>query len=182
MIKEPSFKDLVKEPKESFGNLYKLYKHEFILYARTFSLSDTIILDVYQDAVLSFYENILNGKVKKLSCSLKTYLFSIGKYKIYEQLRERSKLKLVEQPFRTEIDLEDFDLEPEQLSEREKLVKSNFKKLGKQCQLVLEMFYLRGLTLDDIKTIESYENTNTVKSQKSRCLRKLRTLLNIKNE
>jgi len=179
MIKEPSLKDLINEPKVSFGKLYKLHKDEFILFARTFSLSETVIMDVYQDAILSFYENVINGKISKLSSSLKTYLFSIGKYKIYEHLREQSKLNLAAQPLKSDIDLDNYDLEPEQLSEREKLVKSNFKKLGKQCQLVLEMFYLRGLTLNDIKTIENYENTNTVKSQKSRCLRKLRALLNL---
>ncbi len=112
--------------------------------------------------------------------SIKTYLFSIGKYKIYEHLRAQSKLNLVDDILYEFDVVEELNIEEEHLTERQILIKENFKKLGNQCQLILELFYLKGQTLKDIKIIENYENTDVVKSQKSRCLRKLRTLMHVK--
>jgi len=182
MFTEPSFEELLKRPNESFKILYINFKSEWLAYAKRFSVRDDVVIDVYQDAFLCFYENLLSGKIKTLNSSLKTYIFSIAKYKIYEHLRETSKLRLVKAEMTSKIGTKNLKLTDEPLTEREKLVKSSLKKLGKQCQQVLEMFYLRGLTLDDIKILENYQNTNTVKSQKSRCLRKLRSLVNRENE
>ncbi len=178
MNKEPSIADLLQSKNNSFEVLYKNYKDEFVGFARKFSLKDDEIIDIYQDTFLSFYENLLNGKLTEFTSSIKTYLFSIGKFKIYEYLRANSKLKIIDAPINAEITLEDLSLENELLSEREALVKLNFKKLGKQCQLILELFYLKGKTLEDIKGEENYENTDVVKSLKSRCLKKLKQLVN----
>jgi RNA polymerase sigma factor (sigma-70 family) len=178
MNKEPSIDDLLNSKNNAFEVLYKNYKHEFLGFAKKFSLKDDIIIDIYQETFLSFYENLLNGKLTKFTSSIKTYLFSIGKFKIYEHLRANSKLKIIDAPVNPEISLDDLSLENEIMSEREQLVKTNFKKLGKQCQNILELFYLKGKTLKDIKGEENYENTDVVKSLKSRCLKKLKQLVN----
>ncbi|MGC1472050.1 MAG: sigma-70 family RNA polymerase sigma factor [Psychroserpens sp.] len=178
MIKEPSIDDLLQSKNNGFEVLYKNYKDEFFGFARKFSIKDDEIVDIYQETFLSFYENLLNGKITEFKSSIKTYIFSIGKFKIYESIRAKSKLKIIDQPLNEEITIDDLNLEHEFLSEREQLVKANFKKLGKQCQLVLELFYFKGKTLKDIKIIENYENTDVVKSQKSRCLKKLKQLVN----
>ncbi|WP_179009182.1 RNA polymerase sigma factor [Winogradskyella forsetii] len=177
MNKEPSIADLLQSKNNSFEMLYKNYKNEFIGFARKFSLNDDEIIDIYQETFLSFYENLLNGKLTEFTSSIKTYLFSIGKFKIYEYLRANSKLKIIDVPINEGITIENFSLEKEILSEQEQLVKKNFKKLGKQCQLILELFYLKGKTLQDIKVIENYDKTDVVKSLKSRCLKKLRQLV-----
>ncbi|MFK7834565.1 MAG: RNA polymerase sigma factor [Winogradskyella sp.] len=179
MNKEPSIADLLQSKNNSFEVLYKNYKDEFIGFARKFSLKDDQIIDIYQDTFLSFYENLLNGKLTEFTSSIKTYLFSIGKFKIYEYLRANSKLKIIDTPINAEITIEDLSLENEVLSEQEQLVKTNFKKLGKACQEILELFYLKGKTLADIKGEKKYENTDVVKSLKSRCLKKLKQLVTI---
>ncbi|WP_179351154.1 RNA polymerase sigma factor [Winogradskyella vidalii] len=178
MNKEPTLEDLLKDKDNAFELLYKNYKGDFIAFGRKFSLKDNEIVDIYQDSFLSLYENLLNGKITAFTSSIKTYLFSIGKFKIYEHLRAHSKLNIIDAPINEEITLEDLTLENEVLSEREQLVKANFKKLGKQCQRILELFYLKGNTLKDIKEIENYDKTDVVKSLKSRCLKKLKHLVN----
>ncbi|MBC2844163.1 RNA polymerase sigma factor [Winogradskyella flava] len=178
MIKEPSLDTLLKDSDKAFESLYCAYKDDFLAFAKTFSLKDEDITDIYQEAFLSFYENLLNGKIKEFTSSIKTYVFSIGKFKIYEYLRTNSKLKVIDTPINAEITIDDLSLDNEVLTEREQLVKTKFKKLGKQCQLILELFYFKGKTLKDIKDIENYDNTHVVKSQKSRCLRKLKQLVN----
>ena len=177
MNKEQSLRGLLKNPEVEFNRLYNDYKNDFMAFARTFSIDDDSIADVYQEAFLSFYENLLNGKITSLTSSIKTYVFSIGKYKIYEYLRKNAKLRLVDEPIETNVSIDNLDLDESILSERQILLKKNIQKLGKQCQLILEYFYLKGMNLEDIKNYENYENTNVVKSQKSRCLRRLRQLI-----
>lgn len=178
MNKEPSIDDLLKDRDNAFEFLYETYKQDFIAFARKFSLKDDTIIDIYQETFLSFYENLLNGKLTEFTSSIKTYLFSIGKFKIYEYLRAHAKLKIIDEPVNPEITLDNLNLETEVLSEREALVKLNFKKLGGKCQRILELFYLQSKTLSDIKGEENYENTDVVKSLKSRCLKKLKLLVN----
>ncbi|WP_299098512.1 sigma-70 family RNA polymerase sigma factor [uncultured Winogradskyella sp.] len=178
MEKEPTLKDLLKDKNNSFELLYKNYKDDFIAFGRKFSLKENEIIDIYQESFLTLYENLLNGKISEFTSSIKTYLFSIGKFKIYEYLRANSKLKIIDTPINEEITLDDLTLENELLSEREQLIKANFKKLGKKCQRILELFYFKGKTLNDIKEIENYDNTDVVKSLKSRCLRTLKQLVN----
>jgi len=177
MIKEPSLDTLLKDRDNAFESLYTSYKDDFLAFAKTFSLKEDQITDIYQEAFLSFYENLLNGKITQFTSSIKTYIFSIGKFKIYEYLRANSKLKIIDTPINTEITIDELDLNNDILTEREQLVKANFKKLGKQCQLILELFYFKGKTLKDIKVMGNYDNTDVVKSQKSRCLRKLKQLV-----
>jgi len=178
MIKEPSLDTLLKDSDQAFESLYTNYKDDFLAFAKTFSLNEEEITDIYQESFLSFYENLLNGKITEFTSSIKTYIFSIGKFKIYEHLRANSKLKVIDAPINDDITIDELNLDNEVLTEREQLVKTNFKKLGKQCQLILELFYFKGKTLKDIKAIENYDNTDVVKSQKSRCLRKLKQLVN----
>jgi DNA-directed RNA polymerase specialized sigma24 family protein len=49
---------------------------------------------------------------------------------------------------------------------------------------VLKLFYYNGFTLEEIQQHLNYGNYNTVKSQKSRCLKNLKDLINeqLKNE
>lgn len=178
MIKEPSLQDLLKDSNNAFERLYTAYKDDFLAFAKTFSLKDDEIIDIYQEAFLSFYENLLKGKITDFTSSIKTYIFSIGKFKIYEHLRKTSKLKVIDAPINDDVTIDALDLNNDVLTEREQLVKANFEKLGRQCQQILELFYFKGKTLKDIKTIENYDNTDVVKSQKSRCLRKLKQLVN----
>ena len=177
MIKEPSLETLLNDKNKAFEALYLAYKEDFIAFSRKFHLREEEVIDIYQETFLIFYENLLNGKITKFTSSIKTYIFSIGKFKIYEYLRTNSKLKIIDTPINAEITLEDLSLENEILSEREQLIKANFKKLGKNCQQILELFYLKGKTLRDIKSEKNYESSDVVKSLKSRCLKKLKQLV-----
>lgn len=177
MVNEPSLELLQKGSSEAFQKLYEAYKHDFFLFARKFKVASSDITDIYQDTFITFYENLINGKVTEFSSSIKTYLFAIGKFKIYAYLKNKSKLSLITMNEIYEPVLLDMDLDTDELTERQGLLKKYFQQLGEQCQLILELFYLKGNTLQDIREIENYQNTDVVKSQKSRCLSKLRKLI-----
>lgn len=151
--------------------IYLKYKTGFIDFAKRYPIAVDVALDVYQDSIIILYENILKGKLNQLKSSIKTYLFAIGKYQIFAYLKEESQfesledVELVENMTLFEIDTSE---------DRLKLLQQAYLQLGPKCQEVLKLFYYEGLNLEDIKNKLSYDSKNTVKSQKSRCLKQLK--------
>ncbi|WP_223034174.1 RNA polymerase sigma factor [Hanstruepera marina] len=160
--------------------IYKENRKAFLNFGLKYNLDKETILDIYQDAIIAFTENIINGKVLALNSSVKTYLFSIGKYLIFKNLKKDSKLETLDlDENRLNFYVNSIDSTySETTNDNKKLIESCLDKLGEQCQKVLKLFYYNGLTLEEIQEHLNYSNYNTVKSQKSRCLKNLKELIN----
>lgn len=179
MIKEPPLQSLVEDDDLALKEVYLEYREPFINYARKFSLDDDDILDIYQDSIIAMRENFIEGNVTELTSSIKTYLFGIGKYKIYAHLRKNNKTKVLEEQHLPENEEEGFNFEMSEnpLTEKQEILKKALEKMGGRCRNILELFYYRGMSIDEIRDSEGYENNNTVKSQKSRCLKSLKEMI-----
>ncbi len=162
----------------AYKALYDENRDAFLAFARKHRVTEDDAIDIYQEAHIVLYENIVNGKLTKLNSSLKTYVFSIGKYKIYERLRASKKLVLVDNEFQMNQWDEELEYDETTLNNQQKLLKEQLKNLGERCRNILELFYLDGLNIEEIRIKEKYGNANTVKAQKSRCLKQLKTLIN----
>ena len=67
-------------------HLYTSLKSEFLVWLSNYGQVDSsIAIDVYQDAIIVFRQNIVNKKYKNDGASLKTYLFGIGKCLFYNR-------------------------------------------------------------------------------------------------
>jgi len=152
--------------------LYKTYKGEFLSVARRFGGDESIHVDCYHDAVLAFFEILIEGRYEAERASVKTLLFTIGKYKVYSRLRQAGREPLWE-------DLENIgDLVVPDTSERmarESAVAGKaIATLGAKCRRIIELFYYRRLTIAEIMKVMEYKNENVVKAHKSRCMKSLR--------
>lgn len=156
-------------------SVYIQHKAEFLLFAARFSMSSEDALDVYQDTVVAFYENIVSGKLVKLSSSLKTYLFAIGKYQIYNRLNIKiSSEDIVKyENFFKDNGKNDILFEEDQVKKLQKA----YSGLGKKCQQLLKLFYYKNLSLEEIQVSLKYASKDVAKSQKSRCLKQLKELM-----
>ncbi|MBV1923033.1 MAG: sigma-70 family RNA polymerase sigma factor [Flavobacteriaceae bacterium] len=157
--------------------MYNEHRSVFFGFARKYKLSDDELADIYQEAFLALRKHALSGKLIEVKCSLRTYLFGIGKYLIFNELKKNSKLVPLH-PDPEEIDEVSIN-EDEPLTFEQKLLQQNFKKLGKKCQQVLTMFYYRGLTNEEISKMEGYVSEAVVRSQKSRCLKTLKEFIKV---
>ncbi len=169
---------LKKGDKSALTSIYTDNKESFVNYAHKFSVSNEIIVDIYQDATIALYENAIDGKMNNLKCSIKTYLFSIGKNMIYEQLRKDKKAVLVNTDLLKDEFDHDITYDTEVLNNNQIQLQNGFKLLGEQCKKILTLFYYNGLTLDEIMQSLNYSKKDVVKSQKSRCLAKLKSIIN----
>ena len=168
---------LLKESdKTALKMIYLNNREPFINFARKFHISDDDIVDVYQDAIIVLQEKAIKGEIENLTCSIKTYLFGIGKYMLFEKARKNNKdisnfpLEIEAYNYK-EISNDFLEDEP---NEFQILLQKGFSSLGKKCKEVLSLFYYRGFTIDEIAKKLNYNNKNVVKSQKSRCIKKLK--------
>lgn len=159
--------------------VYLTHRKPFLKFGERYNLAEADLLDIYQDSILALFDNIKNGKIDSLESSLKTYIFSIGKYMIFKNLKRLDKVQA------TALDMERLKYYTDEVSDNQAfdkediaLYKACFNQLGKQCQELLQLFYYRGYTLEDIQETLNYDNYNVVKSQKSRCLKHLKELIN----
>ena len=111
--------------------------------------------------------------------TIKTYLFGVGKNKLFKRLKEHKRvLRAAETPESndyTEIKLETTVPTSRQL----KLVKM-LDDISGTCKELLQLFYYRNLTIDEIVELTHYKDGNTVRSHKSRCLKTLKSRFNVK--
>lgn len=154
--------------------VYLKHRKDFFKYASGFSIHQEDIADIYQDSIIVLYDNIISGQLKELTSSLKTYLFSIGKYKILNFI----KLKNRNQSFTDDSLIECLPSHDEHINEEQiSLFINAYQLLGPKCQKILRLFYYEGLSLNEIKKFMTYSSTDVVKSQKSRCIKQIKDLI-----
>ncbi len=162
----------------AFTAVYEDNRALFLNFGRKYGLADEVLLDVYQDAYIAFYENIKNGKLVVLNSKIATYLISIGKFKIMEQLRKNKKNihhdGLLSIAHETDDEIENFDIVQEDLSKEQKVMQLYFDALGEKCQDILKMFYYKNYTIKQIVKEGGYNSENVAKATKSRCLKSLK--------
>lgn len=167
---------LKKEDNKALKQIYLEHKEEFLGFSKKFSIQENDALDCYQDAIIALQEQAIKGNLDTLKSTIKTYLFGIGKYMMYEKARKNSKVVFQDSPLK-DTDIIEVDYYEEVTEQQQKLQKG-IQQLGKRCREVLRLFYYRGFTIDEIAEHLSYENKNVVKSQKSRCLKQLKNIIN----
>ncbi len=168
-------KRIQQDDKKALEEVYLLHQTAFLHFAQSFSLRREDALDIYQDSIIALYQNIVIQQRLPINSSLKTYLFGIGKHKIYDWFKARQKThRLIDEGGGVEEMALPGDEGPTE--EQERLAR-HFAQLSESCQNILRQFYYRGWTIKEIVTHTHYKDENTVKSHKSRCLKKLMELI-----
>lgn len=177
MSEQQLIEALGKGNKTVVKDIYLEHKNSFRFFAKKFQLSENDISDIYQDATIALFENAIDGKLNKIKCTVKTYLFSIGKNMIYSKLKQNNKSVLLN----TETIKDDYNekviLNETPLNMYQIQMQRGFRILGEQCKKILTLFYYNGYTLDEITETMGYENKDVAKSQKSRCVRQLKKII-----
>lgn len=166
---------LKKQDEKVIQDIYNEYRLGFILYANRYKIDKEQILDVYQDAVIALYENAQKGHLDNLTSSIKTYLFSIGKYMIFNILKKQKQDVNFENIENINLEWNDYNSEKSDTKIRD--LQNALNQLGDKCQEILKLFYYEEKPLDVITEDMQYDNKNVAKSQKSRCLKQLKEIL-----
>ena len=162
--------------------IYKKNRLPFLNFAKKYELPKADVIDVYQDAIIALRDNVVLGKIETLNSSLRTYLFSIGKFMIFKKINEYKSTEALTKDVKViSKEIQFFDFNSKGIDPKQQRVNLCLGQLGEKCQQVLKLFYYDGLTLEEIQQHLGYDNYNVVKSQKSRCLKSLKDLINKQN-
>lgn len=179
---EISLQDLKQGSDKALQKVYEDNREKFINFARRYNLDQEDVIDVYQDAYIVFYNNVISEKIEEFTSSVSTYLFSIGKYLIFDKMKKNNKkvsgnfdLSLVKD---NDNLIETLEIDEPSLTHEQQLLRQHFSGLGKQCQELLSLFYYRGFTIKDILEYGNYNSENVIKSTKSRCMKTLKERIN----
>lgn len=155
--------------------LYESNKQQFLLFSGKYNIDNEEAIDIYQDAIIALIELARKGKLQQLKSTISTYLFAIGKYMIFKKKKLLSNTIALENFDNLLIEWDTYDIEKDKKEILE--LQKHYQQLGKVCKDILYLFYYKSYKLPQICELLAYENTDVVKSQKSRCLKKLKQLM-----
>lgn len=160
--------------KKALEEVYIAYKEVFLNYAVSFNIDRDALLDIYQDSVIALFQNFVKKQTRLEKSTVKTYLFGIAKNKLYTYLKAQKRLVVTNTNFEV---FEEIKSEEQELTREQKLLAKYFGEISPSCQDILKLFYYRSLSIKEIVSMTQYKDENTVKSHKSRCLKRLTELI-----
>lgn len=159
--------------------LYNEYKADFIGFLkRDFtSLDDDNLHDLYQEAWYAVYRNIKDGRLLKLTSTLKTYLFQIGRNQantlIKKVSRNTDEKEIVDEQWENDID-ETEDIQAAKAS----IVRQAVSMLTDVCRKIMKLFYFEGKKLDEIlDLLDDFSSKDALKTKKYKCMKRLEKLV-----
>ncbi len=131
--------------------------------------------DVFQEAIIVLYDKVRAGDFE-LSSKLKTYLYSVSRRiwlkKLAQQHRKSDNIADFEDVLLVEEDMEQHEQKDLQFHKMKRAMES----LGEPCHTIIKDFYIHNLSMQDICEKFGYTNTDNAKTQKYKCLQRLKRL------
>lgn len=149
-------------------HLYKKYYRMMTKIVLSNSGTEEEAKDVYQEALLVFWQKAAKGQLV-LTSKISTYLYSICLNQWRKELDRKSRLSS------DVVDGEDY--QQHEAKERLKIVLACIDELGDVCKKVLTYYYFDGLNMQDIAKKMKFANTDTAKTKKYKCKKKLDSLV-----
>lgn len=124
--------------------------------------------DIYQDALIVFWQKATSGKLVMTS-KISTYIYSICQNLWRKELDRKKRLSNEEKDVAVVLDTE--------TEERNKIVAKCIDQLGETCKKVLMYYYFEEMSMQDIADKLGFANTDTAKTKKYKCKKKLDDLV-----
>ncbi|CAN5529337.1 N/A [soil metagenome] len=151
--------------------LYKKYYRMMIKLVISNNGSEQEGKDIYQEALIVFWQKAVSGKFT-LTSKISTYLYSICLNLWRKELDRKSKLSNEEKDGAEYMD--------DDRQERMKIIQDCIEQLGDNCKKILTYYYFDGMSMKDISEKLGLANTDTAKTKKYKCKKKLDQLIKTK--
>ena len=131
--------------------------------------------DVFQETMIVLYEKASSGQLE-LHCQIRTYVYSVARRIWLKRLQQQSRfvgdLNTTESLAPVEDDLEEHQRRDQEFGMMEKAIQG----LGEPCRGLLEAFYVHKKSMQDIAVDFGYTNAENAKTQKYKCLMRLKKI------
>ncbi len=144
--------------------LYKKYYKMMTRIVLNNSGTEDEAKDVFQDALLVFWQKAISGNLV-LTSKISTYIYSICLNLWRKELdrKSRNSGEMVEGVTYQDVERQ----------EKIKIIHDCINELGEACRKILTYHYFDGLSMQDIAEKLNFANTDTAKTKKYKCKKKL---------
>ena len=192
-LKDHEIISKIKENSDALGIVFKKCKPGAIQFLRkiNYQSNERIdIEDIFQDAILVLYENIVNKDfILASNTSLQTYLNSVCRNQLLKKIGKNNVVELNENKGNDEDhdevmefnplivdELEEFvDIKEQQFNAMEKALEK-IKQAGGHCYELLTLFWYHRKSMSELSEVFGYSNADNTKNQKARCQKRLEKL------
>jgi RNA polymerase sigma factor (sigma-70 family) len=135
--------------------------------------------DVFQEAQVVLFEQLQSGKFEQ-KASLKTWLYAVCRNKWLKQLeKEKRHVRFTDfESVEVYDDATAFDAK----NESHVVLRRSLDMLGNSCKKLLLLFYFFQKSMEEIADDLNYTNADTAKTQKYKCLQRLKALYKTREE
>lgn len=131
--------------------------------------------DIFQETMIVLYEKSMTDGFE-LNCQLKTYIYSIARRlwlkRLSTAMRYAPTADSAEEVIAVEEDLEFHERRQTEFS----IMEQALSKMGEPCKSLLEAYYLQKKPMQQIASEFGYTNSDNAKTQKYKCLVRLKKL------
>jgi RNA polymerase sigma factor (sigma-70 family) len=169
---------LVSQDEKILREFYESYFQSVRRYVLSNNGNDDDARDLFQDVLLVLFQKVRNEQLQ-LTCSLKTYLYSVSRFLWLKELNKRKWISY------QSVDQEEFvDADADiafinEKNERLLFFHKCFQKLSEGCRKVLSLFN-EGFSIAEITQQMGYKSEQHTKNRRYRCKQSL--INNIKAE
>lgn len=165
---------------DALTQVYRRFYPMVLHFVTSNSGSEDDARDIYQEVLIVIYEKVKSGSLE-LHCQLKTYVYSVGRRLWLKQLAQRSRFMVrdVDTPVSDELALEQINddlIDHEERDRQFDLMADSLDRLGEPCRTLLDDFYIQHLSMQAITEKFGYTNADNAKTQKYKCLMRLKRL------
>ena len=168
------------EDHDWYRALYAEHRNAFVKWARQqYQVREEEARDAFQEAVIVLYRKSRAGEVTALNCSVRTYLFAVGRNHLLTHLRVVRRHDALDEQAHG---IPDHLLATNSMDEQEKeataeLVRQRLAELKPDDRRVLELYYLEGKDMDAVAEALGLKNRNVAKKKKHFALQRLIALV-----
>lgn len=130
--------------------------------------------EIFNDSLILLIEKVQSPDFV-LTSKLSTYLCGINRFLAKGELKKLKKNQQLEWTDALPLEAADLDYDVK-LEESIKVMENLLSKLSRKCQRIFHLFYLDKKPLADIAKEMGYSSTNSVKTQKYKCMERAHEL------
>lgn len=173
---------LAQSDSQTIAEIYRLYQPMLTKWMVSRGGNETDAYDVFQEGLVVLYEKSTDTAFC-LTCKLSTYLFAICKriwFKKSQAQHIMSSLDMEQEGDQDEaLDFAAYDADLNVHLEKEahlNKLEQSLDQLGSPCSELLKAFYIEDKSMLEIAQQFSYTNAENAKTQKYKCLNRLKKL------
>lgn len=133
--------------------------------------------DIFQEAVMVLYNKITQKKFE-LNSKLSTFLYAVSRRLWLKQLSRKGSAANTSDvsDFEDVLHVEEDLVKHEEIEQHFDLMNQALDNLGEPCKTLLTDFYIHNMSMQDISEKFGYTNSDNAKTQKYKCLQRLKKM------